>query len=44
MPTIVPARLPRTGTSAPSSAWQIAALALLLGGALALIYRRVLVR
>jgi LPXTG-motif cell wall-anchored protein len=43
-PTIVPARLPRTGTSDPSSAWLIAALALILGGALALIYRRVFVR
>jgi LPXTG-motif cell wall-anchored protein len=34
--------LPRTGTGGPSSAWLIVALALLLGGMLALIYRRVL--
>jgi uncharacterized repeat protein (TIGR01451 family) len=38
-PTLVPARLPHTGTSDPGSAWLIAALALILGGTLALIYR-----
>jgi LPXTG-motif cell wall-anchored protein len=41
-PTTLPAILPRTGTGGPNSAWLIAALALILGGALALIYRRVL--
>jgi uncharacterized repeat protein (TIGR01451 family) len=41
-PTLVPAMLPRTGTGGPSSAWLIVALVLLLGGMLALIYRRVL--
>ena len=40
-PTIVPDRLPRTGASDRSDAWLITALALILGGALALIYRRV---
>ena len=43
-PTIVPASLPRTGAGDPSGAWLITALALILGGALALIYRRVLAR
>nr|AIA11316.1 conserved repeat domain [uncultured bacterium] len=43
-PTLVPAHLPRTGTGDPSSAWLIVALALLLGGVLALLYRRVLSR
>jgi hypothetical protein len=35
-PTIAPASLPRTGTNDTSSAWLIAALALILGGMLAL--------
>jgi LPXTG-motif cell wall-anchored protein len=39
-PTIVPAKLPRTGTSDPSSTWLIAALALILGGVLARLRRR----
>ena len=41
-PTILPASLPRTGTGSPNGVWLIAALALILGGALALVYRRVL--
>nr|AIA11098.1 RibD C-terminal domain protein [uncultured bacterium] len=37
-PTLVPANLPRTGTGDPSNTWLIVALALLLGGILALRY------
>ncbi|MEP7188524.1 MAG: hypothetical protein ABI901_04935 [Roseiflexaceae bacterium] len=37
-PTLAPASLPRTGASASSNAWLIAALALLLSGMLALLY------
>ncbi|MEO7909904.1 MAG: LPXTG cell wall anchor domain-containing protein [Roseiflexaceae bacterium] len=43
-PTLAPASLPRTGTANPSSAWLMIALTLIVGGALALLYRRVLNR
>jgi LPXTG-motif cell wall-anchored protein/uncharacterized repeat protein (TIGR01451 family) len=39
-PTVVPARLPRTGATETNSAWLMVALALMLGGALVLLYRR----
>jgi uncharacterized repeat protein (TIGR01451 family) len=39
-PTLVPARLPRTGTTETGGAWLLVALALILGGALVSLYRR----